>query len=317
MAVGDLDNDGDMDIISGFSYLKYKIYCYVNDGTSNSFSRKTINDDIPNIDFRTWIFDFNRDGYNDFLAISSSSEHAIYFNNKDGTFTETSLSEPYHSSILADDRDDDNDIDILLNNCILVNDGSGNFSETALANYFYGAQQMETADLNSDSTKDIVAILDCGDNISYILNNTLTTFSTEVIIDSTIGCFQDIRLEDLDKDGDTDIIGAANHLDEITWWENDGSLGFTPHIISFEITGPYGIETADIDNDNDIDIVATYRDDAKIAVWLNDGSMNFHMETVSNEYGASLIEVVDFNKDGYSDIVASDHSGVVLFLNTR
>ncbi len=316
LAVGDLDNDGDTDIVSGISYLEHKIYYYLNDGTDKNFSRKSMNDDIPYNNFRTWIFDFNKDGYNDCLAISTSSEHAIYLNNKNGSFTETSLSETYHSYVLADDRDNDGDIDLFLNNVYLENDGSCNFSETAMSYYFNSADQMETADLNSDGTKDIVVLQDDHKNISYFLNNTLTTFSSEVSIADATEFFKEIRLEDLDKDGDVDIIGTEDYSDLIYWWENDGSLGFTRHTISFEITGPYGIETSDIDNDNDIDIIATYEEDSKTAVWLNDGSMNFHMETVSNEYGASLVNVTDFNSDGYDDIIVTYYNGVVIFLNT-
>jgi len=63
--------------------------------------------------------------------------------------------------------------------------------------------------------------------------------------------------EDLDGDGDVDVLGAAIDSDEVAWWENDGQQGFVKHTVASDFEGATHVQAADIDRDGDLDILGT------------------------------------------------------------
>src|SRR5690606_32938402 len=92
-----------------------------------------------------------------------------------------------------------------------------------------------------------------------------------------------IYLNDLDSDGDFDVLGFNEHDDELVWFENlDGVGNFGPKtIISTTCNNPTMAAVADIDQDGDLDIVLTSSDDNKVAWYANlDGQGSFGSEQV-------------------------------------
>ena len=54
---------------------------------------------------------------------------------------------------------------------------------------------------------------------------------------------------DIDRDGDTDVLSASNRT--IAWYENNGSQGFSPQIISNTAFAATSVFAADVDGDGD------------------------------------------------------------------
>ncbi|NQU05250.1 MAG: choice-of-anchor D domain-containing protein, partial [Calditrichaeota bacterium] len=52
---------------------------------------------------------------------------------------------------------------------------------------------------------------------------------TEHVIEGDFSGAVSVYAEDIDGDGDMDVLGAAINADDITWWENDGEQDFTEH----------------------------------------------------------------------------------------
>jgi len=106
---------------------------------------------------------------------------------------------------------------------------------------------------------------------------------------------------DVDGDDDLDILGAAWHDNDITWWENLDGLGtsWTEHTVDGDFGNAKCVYAADVDGDNDVDVLgaAVYADD--ITWWENlDG-----LGTSWDEH------TVDGNFDGPWSVYAADVDG--------
>jgi hypothetical protein len=67
---------------------------------------------------------------------------------------------------------------------------------------------------------------------------------------------------DMDGDLDIDVLSASFDDDTIAWYENDGSQGFTEHIITTTADGALSVFAIDLDGDGDIEVLsASFADD--------------------------------------------------------
>ena len=131
---------------------------------------------------------------------------------------------------------------------------------------------------------------------------------TDHDIDPSINGIWDIRIIDIDHDGDLDIVGAAKDADDVVWYENDGTQNFTRHIIDGAFESTKYVDVADFDGDGDLDIVATAAGVSNVGLinWYeNDGSENFtaHVVTTNFEY-VHEVKAADIDGDLDNDFAA-------------
>jgi RHS repeat-associated protein len=162
----------------------------------------------------------------------------------------------------------------------------------------------ESTDFNGDSLPDLVS-LDPSDNriLNILLNdgtgNFVLGFSTPV--NTTRG----LEVEDLNADGNDDIILAYSSDSSIAVLLGDGAGGFsTP--TSFPAGGfPEDIEVGLFNADSFPDLVVTNRGDNTVSVLFGDGAGSFSGLTALDVGRRPLrLEVKDFNSDGNDDIAA-------------
>ncbi len=118
--------------------------------------------------------------------------------------------------------------------------------------------------------------------------------------------------EDVDLDGDMDIIATSFVDNKILWWENlNEGISWQSHSISSNLDGAFGAVCADVDNDGDNDILGAAMGADMVIWWENlDGigtSWDEHMID-DNLDGAKSVAVVDMDEDGLIDVVASAKS---------
>ena len=80
-------------------------------------------------------------------------------------------------------------------------------------------------------------------------------------------------IADMDNDGDTDII-MGQHRDKkrLQIFENNGTGGFTRHIIDIGKESHLGSRVADLDGDGDYEIISIGYDSYQyLHLWRNDG----------------------------------------------
>jgi hypothetical protein len=303
MAIGDIDNNGHKDLVSGGSY----------DGTHflriNSVGDADLTD-LNNGNLFTQcvnIVDIDNDGHNDYWACHDDGAPRQWLNNGSGslsyadiidyTTTPTSDMSGNYGSVWTD-FDNDGDIDLYIAHCrqnvnnandprrwnrLFVNDGNGNYTDRALD---YGVQirnQSWTADLGDiDNDGDLDMVVTNHDATIQLFENDGVGNFTEITAGSGLeitGFFLQSKFVDFDNDGFLDLL-VAGGIERI--WRNDGDNTFSVVSGVFPANkAMHSFATGDLNNDGFIDVFANYGSSYINAdpnnpdrLWMNNGNDN-------------------------------------------
>ncbi len=223
---GDVDNDGDLDLVSNSFGSGAGVHVYLNqgDGTwEQSFGFLNGNSD-NNVEFG----DFNSDGYLDFIA--SHEFGSVYFGDGTGSFTNNDNGLPtlatfeVRSGISVGDANTDGSADISFVNssggiAVYLWDKNTNMSWVSMSGELPQTGSFdftELVDLNADGLMDITAIEN--ETISFWLGDGLGnwTFETTFSIDPTADGKAFRAGGDFDHNGHPDLVLLA----EIGPWYN-------------------------------------------------------------------------------------------------
>ncbi len=320
---GDIDNDGDIDFVTGS--ISACVSWYENIGDGEFLDHDILFDGLAPQYAEPVDFDF--DGDMDILASFSLDSTIVLFRN-DGNqnFTGEILADGiwFIHDISAADLDNDGDLDIAYNfgeeqkTSWYENIDGVSFLPHTLAsgNSWYG---VHTEDIDKDGDIDIIAPLftDSSECLAVYYNDGAGGF-TEKIIASDIFIPGSIFTEDINGDSYPDII-TTEGSNKIAWYENIQQEEFIQHYLTENIASAQSVYAADIGGDGDIDIISCglIHDTCKVVWFENQDGYNFgttyYIETMSN----SIIDLTaaDFNNDGFIDImVASTNEGRVEYL---
>lgn len=171
------------------------------------------------------------------------------------------------------------------------------------------------ADWNGDGEMDRV-VSQFGDHfgkMSIYLSGSESEDSSEVILRTEPGARRAIAV-DFDKDGDLDVLGQMAQAQEgIYVWLNEGGGQFKEKaLLRFQPAfGSSDFRFEDINKDGHNDIIVVNGDNADLSqvlknyhgvhVFLNNGENEFEESWFYPMYGASGIEIADFDGDGDLD----------------
>ena len=308
---GDMDGDGDIDIINGTTWQK-------NLG-NGKFSSPIVFTRSQNEVTSLGSGDMDGDGDLDVVVGSRDDDKIAWYENfGNGNFSAEQLiltTGEYTSSLHLGDLDNDGDLDILT--CIPIdnkviwfeNFGNGAFSnENLISTLLDTPRSVYSSDFDGDGDEDVVSTLD--QKIVWYENFGNGTFSSQNIITTNAINPRQVSAFDVDGDGDNDIIHSAYQGDRFNWHENIGSGNFVNQglIGSWGFSGPYSFSHSDLDSDGDIDIVATFNDDQRIVIYENTGttfSSNVVIHSTSNNNGNPYVHITDLNGDSNPDILTT------------
>ena len=225
----DLDNDGDLDVISTNIGTGPKIAWYKNNGSggfgSGSGAQMIISTDVLN-PYGVFAADLDSDGDLDVLSTSfgSGSDGKISWyenlgSNSFGPQRDLSSSLSFPRSIFAADLDNDGDIDVLGQNSTTDPDVFWFENETIhrsavfpdADNYGSGANPIAvvSGDIDSNGDQDLVVAY-AGGTIAVTFNPILGSSGGYDASYSGFNGLSAIAVGDIDHDGDLDIVGASS-----------------------------------------------------------------------------------------------------------
>ncbi|MDP8208188.1 MAG: FG-GAP-like repeat-containing protein [Candidatus Electryonea clarkiae] len=227
ISAADIDNDDDIDILSGPFAGFDDIEWWENDGDGNfTAHRITYDDEVAHGVHAT---DLDGDDDIDLLAAIMNFNHLRWWENDgDEVFTRHTISDHFNDAqdVYAADIDNDGDMDVLgaaayRADIISVweNDGEQGFNDFLVGTLFRGAVDVHAADLDWDGDMEVLGVATDDDEITWWENNGDEDF-TEHNLSSDFDGASSVFTADIDNDLAVDIIGAASNLGRVTWWEN-------------------------------------------------------------------------------------------------
>ena len=348
VALADLDNDGDVDLIGGGLYSSGSIdngavTIRRNNGSGTFGSAEIILFTNPNYvsnpkEITTGFI--NGDGFPDIVAAVPSGRaiegFVVVNSNGSGGFNTPvyyeASQQTFDVAIVDLDGDGDGDVITLANSsaAVTVHENLGNGSFPVLTRYEVASlsDAVESADIDNDGDIDIVVNgeFDIASNdplVKILKNNGNGTFAPAIDYTPARN-FADMKLRDINGDGFVDLIFAPDgnfppyHFGTAL---NNGNGTFAPTVVTNVFScGEGTIDAADLDHDGDLDIVLTEEEtcpgvEAHIFIFRNDGNQNFVRMPDINlpgrlPHGLALAEVTG---DSNIDIITALSDGMGVF----
>jgi FG-GAP-like repeat/Secretion system C-terminal sorting domain len=278
----DMDGDGDIDVL-GCAYYDGEIVWWENaNGDGLDWIEHPVDGTFegPNS-----VYAKDIDGDDDLDVVCASLRSVTWWENLDGTGLEWSEHTIdgeviWARSVYAMDMDGDGDIDVLgaMSTDDIITwwenvDGAGlNWAEHIVDDYYSDAYSIYATDVDGDGDNDVIGAANAGSEITWWenLDESGLEWSEHTVATDYIHprC---VHADDVDGDGDKDILSSSSTDDRITWWENVDGIGWNwvEHRINDEFAhGASSVYTADVDEDGDMDVLSAGLD-YHITWWVN------------------------------------------------
>ena len=328
----DLDNDGDLDILSIF-YSKFAWHKNRGDHTYIEQVVQDISDDnkLPR---SLKASDIDNDGDMDILYTTFENIDSLMqcINDGSGNFSCSAIAgvadDSSYIDIIDVDKDGNQDIILASSNTQRIDwykgDGHGAYTTATLIdnNNISTIASIDHSDFDKDGFMDIVVAINADGKVVWYHNNHDGTFTSNSVYETMEGV-SSVSTADIDKDGYKDIITTSKTKGEVYWHKSTGTTNPT-FVAPAKITALTNVQYAsgiDMDNDGDIDILSNSSEvDGKIAWYENSGDgSNFTEHTIASGVKDVIrVFTADMDKDGNMDVVSGDAAGnIIVYENNR
>ncbi len=335
MRIGDIDNDGDPDMVLAIEF--YKNVILINDGKGLfTDGSDRLPDKTGSAEPKPWRYypyhdsedvaleDFDRDGDLDILIVTEDDQiNEYYLNDGKGYFTDASEQLPVtgvSNAVIAGDFDGDGWIDVLIGNNgqnVYLRNNNGSFideTSSRLPDRDDITQDLEAFDIDGDGDLDLVV---GNERENFLLENDGQGHFRDItvqLLDTSVqenGETREADFADINGDGHVDLYFANVTLFQgmppvqrmLIWKEGkfrdetSARLGFT------DLHSVVDADFADIDLDGDLDLF--FQTLERPRIFINDGKGYFSDQTetlIPGIQGMGIdVEIHDFNGDGKPD----------------
>jgi surface protein len=318
----DLDNDGDMDVLSA-SAGDNKIAWYENEGLGRFGAEQIISENANGAN-SVFAVDMDGDGNMDVLSALGNDHTIAWYKNTGGgaTFTEQIIATnvQWASSVYAGDLDGDGHLDVLsVGPFSGVSwhknmDGEGTSWSASTINSVGTPVAVSAADLDGDGDLDVLSTSFDTDKIDWYENKDgAGTFEDAQNITDAAPGTRSVFAVDIDGDGDMDVLSGSENGSKVAWHENADGMGtsWAEKDISTEAAKVASVYAADLDRDGDIDVLSASFDDDKIAWYENtDSEGTFGVQRIISTAadGANSVFAADLDGDGDIDVMSASRN---------
>lgn len=310
---GDLDDDGDTDIIVA-SFDSDEVVWLRNDGIGN-FERHVI---ISTTDGPEWVemVDLDIDGDMD-LLVASSEDSSVRWLVNDGAenFSEVLISNTMIDTkvVASGDIDGDGDLDIVSSpnglNLTVWHEMEANAYVTDHSFFNVDVNNLFIEDMDGDGDKDIVTDRNDGSTTQWFKNDGAGNFTG---VNLGGNWTRGLAVGDLDNDGDMDIIINQYQIHVVIRRFNDGLGNFISQTVGMNT--PRDISIGDFNNDGYPDYAQ--KGSFYLSIFLNDQNNNFLNSTSFNgsfHGGTSLPVIANVDMDEEVEIINASNSLVHVY----
>jgi hypothetical protein len=319
--VGDIDNDGDDDVLMGGIFPApgdgYRLYKILNTG---GVLGPVVSISADDFGFLELLADIDEDGLTDLVTRTRFGQsHSILWGSGGGTFGDDGITVVNSGATVTTvkklDVDGDSDLDLVTHSfasgnsrvSVFTQNGPRSFvrvnSTMGVSSGASGPNAFQVFDLNQDQRADLIGATASGLSIRLSLANGTFAAATTIAVDGGAG--QWVVCDDFDGDSRPDLL--AGGVNSSVLFKLNASNQFVPDATLLQNGG--FIATADLDGDGDKDLL-----DGAGGRVLNDGSGRFGLATsLGSSFSNSIPSwiVADLDRDGVDDL-AQKNSAVWL-----
>jgi hypothetical protein len=331
VAAADLDEDGDMDIVStNANGDNLTIFLQESPG---SFATSPITLGSVATNGPVAVIASDLDGDDDLDLVSANeigSNLTIFPQESPGSFATSpfrlgGLGTTHRPvAVAAADLDSDGDLDLVSANSFSSNltvffqNSPGRFAAVPLA--LGGFETTATplsvaaADLDCDGDMDLASANSGGSTLTVFMQASPGIFAVSPLVlgEFVTNAPVSVIASDLDDDGDQDLVSANFRGDNLTAFmqESPGNFASAPLFFGDNVTtrGPFSVVAADVDGDGDQDLVVASTG-SDLAVFLQTSPGNFAaLPFFLAGFSAPSVAAADMEGDGDMDLVSVDLS---------
>ncbi|MCI0635440.1 MAG: VCBS repeat-containing protein, partial [Actinobacteria bacterium] len=322
IAIADFDGDGDLDLAT-VNVTSRNLSVLLGDGrgafgapVDHPLGRS------PPTALKT--ADFDGDGVPD-LAAGTETSIRVLLGRGDGSFPEPVAYFSAGLALTVGDVDSDGDPDLIAGTepndvTVRLNDGRGGFGRAVAFPVGELPTILAAGDFDGDGALDL-AMKGNVSVLSFLWNGDAETLAlTTEIVGPLAGCARENgcrphsgTTEDIDGDGDLDIIGANTHPGSFSILKNDGAGNMTVlPAITFGGEHPQSVATGDVDGDGDADAVTV--DNLQHDLWVHLNEDGRGRLELAGRFPVGLapinVKLADLDGDGDLDAVSANQESL-------
>ncbi|MFC2094754.1 FG-GAP repeat domain-containing protein [Bacteroidota bacterium] len=227
----DIDDDGDVDIITANYYSPGNIILCYNDGSSTvNWQTSYLTNSFAGA-LRVSVIDLDKDDDLDILGTASDADEISWWSNEGGN--------PL------------------------------TFSKNVIATNYHGSSNLYVIDMNYDEVYDVISNAWKSNQVAYWICNDIQSNSwSKYTVSNTLETAAGVSGGDMDEDGDIDIVAVGKIPGELVIYENT-NFNWTKTVLAANFYGGSALAVIDFDYDNDLDIIAGASGLGELYLWEN------------------------------------------------